>query len=315
MKKRIIATIALSLVFCIVFLGIKYTLIPRQMQNANFGTQSLFGKEETIDKLFIGSSMFRQGIDALSLADNNETSFLLSFNGNQPYYELIELKNIVESGTKIKTVYVDMYAYSLNAPVWLSDSRLILGKNIPFIISLYDGMKAYGSASLSELYQLIISENNELVATWQISFPLINSRYNHGGATGTSKGSTAEALEATKIHNESTVDEIQKQSISEINAYCDENKIELVFLETPKYFLQANEAGYISIMSQYSDILKRENVRCILSERTAKNIHANTNDGTTIYSFDDTNPDFYTDLIHLSSNGRHAFTQAIKDLV
>ena len=81
-------------------------------------------KQEEVDHLFIGSSMFRQGLDIDALEENLDGSvYVLSYNGNQPVFMAKELEYLIDHGVKIKNLYIDFYAYTLTAVPWISDTK------------------------------------------------------------------------------------------------------------------------------------------------------------------------------------------------
>lgn len=312
MKKRVIATLCISLAACICFTAVKIKVIPGLMKDARFGTQGVMGKDYTVDWLFMGSSMFRQGIDPMALADEGEEGFLVSFNGNQPYYEYMQLKEITESGTKIDTLCIDMYAYSLYSHVWITDTRSTLGKSLSYINECFDGMRKYGKVSFTEWYDYLFAENNEMVATWPVSYPLINQRYIKGSSTSTTEGVTEEILEATPLHTETGADSVQCDSVRAIVEYCREQGINVVFIETPKYYRQALEPGYAALMREYEEILTELGVTQIMSRTTALSVGVYYKHTTArIYDFDDSNPGYFMDIIHLSTAGRNAFSEVL----
>lgn len=60
--------------------------------------QAVLRKGET-ENLFIGSSMFRQGLDIDVLEERLEgSSYILSYNGNQPALMAMELQYLLEQG-------------------------------------------------------------------------------------------------------------------------------------------------------------------------------------------------------------------------
>ena len=73
-------------------------------------------KQEKIDHLFIGSSMFRQGLDIDALEEKLEGNvYILSYNGNQPVFMAKELEYMLKQGLQVENLYIDFYAYTLTA--------------------------------------------------------------------------------------------------------------------------------------------------------------------------------------------------------
>ena len=68
-----------------------------------YGMPALIEQGE-VDHLFIGSSMFRQGLDIESLEDNLDGSvYILSYNGNQPVFMAKELEYLLKNGLQVET--------------------------------------------------------------------------------------------------------------------------------------------------------------------------------------------------------------------
>ena len=100
-----------------------------------------------IDHLFIGSSMFRQGLDIDALEENLDGEvYILSYNGNQPVFMAKELEYLLEQGLEIENLYIDFYAYTLTAVPWISDTKMFLDTDLAFKMDAWK----------------IMSENNEV---------------------------------------------------------------------------------------------------------------------------------------------------------
>ena len=127
MKKFIItmATVALILTVTI-FLKNEYGSI---FSGDTYGIPAAIEMEE-IDHLFIGSSMFRLGLDIHVLEENLDGNvYILSYNGNQPTFVAKELEYLLDHGVKIKNLYVDFYAFSAASVPRIYDKIIHIGGN------------------------------------------------------------------------------------------------------------------------------------------------------------------------------------------
>ncbi|HOP12239.1 MAG TPA: hypothetical protein PK629_12200 [Oscillospiraceae bacterium] len=318
--KRILVVLLASLLLIGAFIPMKRLLITNDMKNAEFGMSRLISDSE-IDRLYIGSSIFRQGLDVNTIGEKvSGSNFLLSYNGNQPCLEALELKYLIDHGVRIGTLYVDMYAYTLVAGVSLSDDRMFLDTDFQFMKELYRTLSENGKAGMKELFEMVVTANNELFLTWPISYPLINSRYLNGSGTAVTEGRTAEDLEKLPINTENTtLNSVQVQGLYDIALLCRENDIDLMFIETPKYRKAAQNQAYPDIMTQYMALLTGENVRMIVSSETyAAYLSAGNEENAaliTTYEFDCENASYFQDLIHLSTEGKETFSTVLADLI
>ena len=87
--KRIMYIIAVSMLVVAGFTCLKFYTYGRLLPHANFGMRAICQLDDISD-VYIGSSMFRQGIDARSISNN---AFLLAYNGNKPSHEALQVKN------------------------------------------------------------------------------------------------------------------------------------------------------------------------------------------------------------------------------
>jgi len=124
--KKIMCIIAISLIIVSIIILSKNEYGRKLYKNANFGIEALIKKGE-IENLFIGSSMFRQGLDIYALEKTiGFDSYILAYSGNQPAFELLELEYLLKNGVKIKNLYMDMYVYTLYANPNINDKTGII---------------------------------------------------------------------------------------------------------------------------------------------------------------------------------------------
>ena len=116
--RRVGRALAVILLAVLLLTGIKNEY-ARLLPVSSYGMQAAI-KKKSVDHLFIGSSMFRQGlsIDVLEeeLAGN---VYILSYNGNQPAFMAMELQYMLEEGLEVGTLYVDLYPYTAAATPWI----------------------------------------------------------------------------------------------------------------------------------------------------------------------------------------------------
>ena len=95
--KRVLKTVAVAFIIALILILIKNEY-ARCLPASTYGMQAAIRKER-VDNLFIGSSMFRQGLDIDVLeAELPGSSYILSYNGNQPALMALELQYMLEQG-------------------------------------------------------------------------------------------------------------------------------------------------------------------------------------------------------------------------
>ena len=289
------------------FTGIIVALLFLFAKNICFGKiQKPYGISgavamKNIDYLFLGSSCFRQGIDIKTLeGEGLENAFLLAFNGNEPVYEIAELRSLLSAGCSIKRIYIDMNPFIAQSEPSLSDVRILQDLDIETKQFLWNKIKS-NKSNISTFYEFWCQANNEYFATYPMTSPLINSRYYKGGATDFKDGTTAEKLqkEADGVTLKDLNDE-QLNGIRMINQLCRQNDIQLCFIEPLIYTgLQAN-VFYQKRIKEYESFLDKEHISYLL------------NDKITIDFSDAT---LFTNCNHASSKGRTVFAKALMPLL
>lgn len=291
MKRYIRAVVAgamLALLFCLVknFIGHKFP-------NSSYGMQAAIGMEE-IDHLFIGSSLFRQGIDILTLEDNMEgNSYIMSYNGNQPVQILEELKMLLRNDVKIENAYVDLYVYSAALRPAISDTRLIWDLDLGGKVTLYKDMVTYSEAGFPEFFDFFIKSNNEYMVMYPVFYSALQREFYKGGNIRETLGSTSEILDTLGTPGDREgIDPVQKEALREIVTLCNEENINLYFVEVPKYRTLAEADYYIRLRSELEEVVS--DCKYVKAEEVV---------------FDNENPVYYQDLFHLSAEGRRTYTK------
>lgn len=310
--KRILTIVASSILVAVAFVGLKYCTFSCILPKATFGMKAICNSNKISD-LYIGSSMFRQGIDTKELGEN---TYLLAYNSNKPFHEAMQLRYLLENGAKFDRLIVDMYPYSTARDVGIEDVKMIMDGGIAFTFELYTAMQKEGY-SFATLYDLLFLQNNEVFITWPISIYLMNSRSERGANITIRHGKETDLI--NKKPNEIEfhhMNPIQIKGLNDIIYLCKQHGVELLFLETPKYYILNEDPVYNKMMSEYSSFLNEKKVKMILFEETKKSIgDVIDKDLVLSYPFDNTNAMNFTDIYHISYEGRQELTKVLVDLL
>lgn len=307
--------ICVMIVF-ILLLYVKNQFSPWLLRHSSYGMPALIYRH-SIDDLFIGSSMFRQGIDIQTMETGSQDSsyYILAYNGNQPSTEYFQLDHLLKHDVKIKTLYIDMYVYSAYTEPKISDEKLFLELDLGEKWELFNIIShSAPTDTISSFFELFVQSNNELLALWPLNSLLLNRQFHNGGSLLVSGHASAQELSNLSIPKiASDMNPDQQKYLSELIALARENQIEIMFIETPKYDSVANSSSYLDSMKSYITFLDRQNVPYIISQNTYDQI--TLSNGLPIpYTFDHGNAEYFSDLLHLSHKGRVAFTQKLADL-
>lgn len=286
--RAVVAGMLVALLFCMVknFIGHKFP-------NSSYGMQAAIGMEE-IDHLFIGSSLFRQGIDILTLEEHMEgKSYIMSYNGNQPVQILEEMRMLLRNDVKIENAYVDLYVYSAALRPAISDTKLIWDLDFSGKVTIYKDMVTYSEAGFSEFFDFFIKSNNEYMVMYPVFYSILQSEFYKGGNIRETIGSTSEILDNLGTPGDREgIDPVQKKALREIVKLCKEENINLYFVEVPKYYTLAETDYYIRLRSELESIVS--DCKYAKAEEVV---------------FDNENPAYYQDLFHLSAEGRRTYTK------
>ena len=302
--KRILLTIggALLAAFLLVILKNEYA---RLLPVSTYGMQAAIERRET-ENLFIGSSMFRQGlsIDVLE-EDLPGSSYILSYNGNQPALMAMELAYMLEEGLEVKNLYIDLYPYTAAADPWISDTKILLDTDLDFKIQAWRLMAENSGASFSDFFEFFVTANNEQLLTYPINNALVSSQFRNGGTLLQQEGSTREELYALgMLGSRNGLHEAQMEGYGKIAALAEEYGLNLYFLETPKYERMYADPDYMELYQ-----LCLEEVQRLKAEWNGSGsfevLCAEDLD------FDSSDAGNFQDLIHLSSAGRTEYTRLL----
>lgn len=304
--KKLFATSIITIGLCTLLLFVKNQYSCLLLTNSTYGMPALI-RQGSVKNLYLGSSMFRQGLD-INLLD--DSTYILSYNGNQPCLEYYELKYLLDHDVHIENLYIDMYVYSAWEEPEISDEKLFMEIGIPEKYILWKLIKTNPESSNFEaLWRIWVNSNNELILTWPVSSPVINSQFHQGGSLTRTNSLSPEALaQTTAPAIMENINSTQEYYIKELIQLARNNQINLLFVETPKYETVANDASYLSAIQKYAELLDEEQAAYVVSENTLKQCQLNN---VQFYSFDVSNENYYMDSVHLAYHGRTVFTNTL----
>lgn len=297
MKKKIkILAVTAVIILAALFLKNEYGSV---FSGKTYGMQAAI-KQKKIDHLFIGSSMFRLGLDIEVLEEELDgNSYILSYNGNQPVFMAKELEYLLDHGVEIENLYVDFFVYSASIDPWISDTKIFLDTDLNFKMDILKLLRQYGDLGLRSMYEMFVTANNEVISMHLINDPVVSSTFHNGGWFKQIDGETEEYLDGLELELREGIPDIQKEGFQKIIKLAEENDIQLVFLETPKYekLLEDTRKGaYPYIFDQMLEMAESYKMECILAEEL---------------DFDHSDGACYQDLIHLSSKGKKIYTEML----
>lgn len=286
------------LVAVLLFTGIKNEY-ARLLPVSSYGMQAAI-KKKAVDHLFIGSSMFRQGLSIDVLEEELEGSvYILSYNGNQPAFMAMELEYMLKEGLEIGTLYVDLYPYTAAATPWISDTKLLLDTDLKFKLDAWKLMAANNDTKFLDFYELFVTANNEQLLTYPIHNRLVSAQFRNGGNILTPSGQTKEHLDSLgMLGGRDGIQETQIEGYEKILKLAKDHGIRVCFIETPKYERMYKDADYLE-----------------LYEACTKKVRELTDEASMLLAekleFDFGNPAYFQDLIHLSTEGRTLYTKLL----
>ena len=218
-----------------------------------YGMPALLEQEE-IDHLFIGSSMFRQGLDIDALEENLDGSvYVLSYNGNQPVFMAKELEYLLGQGLKIENLYIDFYAYTLTAVPWISDTKMFLDTDLTFKLDAWKTMAENNEVGLKDFYEMFVTANNEQIFMYPINNAIVSSQFRNGGSLLYMAGQTKDHLDTLDLGVRDGLFESQLAGYDRIAELAKEYDINLLFIETPKYeklLTDTREGCYMDLLKE-----------------------------------------------------------------
>lgn len=300
--KKILTTVAAVLVAVALVIVLKnqYGSI---FAGKTYGMPAVIEKGE-IDHLFIGSSMFRQGLDIDALEENLDGDvYILSYNGNQPVFMAKELEYMLERGLKIENLYIDFYAYTLTAVPWISDTKMFLDTDLSFKIDAWKTMHKHNDVSLNDFYEMFVTANNEQILMYPINNAIVSSQFRNGGSLLMMAGQSNEYLDTLDLGVRDELFESQLEGYDKIVELAEEYDINLLFIETPKYeklLSDTREGCYTELLDEMVSWAKKADAPYLLAET---------------FDFDHSDGANFQDLIHLSGQGRKAYCEMLAEYI
>ena len=310
--KSIMKLILAIVLFSIFILFLKNQYSPILLRNATYGMPALIEKGE-IKNLYIGSSMFRQGLDIITLGEDKNCNYILAYNGNQPVLEYRQLKYLIDRGVQIENLYVDMYVYSAFERPEISDEKIFLEIDLKEKWKLWNLISKQEKTSFADFWRMFITSNNELLMTWPINNVVLNSQFIQGGVLTKPEGASYEILSKSEIYGIAEGMELsQKEAIESMIQLCKDHNIDLCFVETPKFEKVVYDDAYQNAMKEYVGLLQKYAVSMFLSRTTADSLTDKS--GVIEYNFKHYNAENFVDTIHLSYMGRLEFTKKLSEM-
>ena len=300
--KKILTTVAavLAAVALLILLKNQYGSV---FAGSTYGMPALL-KQGEVDHLFIGSSMFRQGLDIDALEENLDGSvYILSYNGNQPVFMAKELEYLLENGLKVENLYIDFYAYTLTAVPWISDTKMFLDTDLAFKMDAWKTMTAHNNVGLKDFYEMFVTANNEQIFMYPINNAIVSSQFRNGGSLLNMAGQTKEHLDTLDLGVRDGLFESQLAGYDRIVELAEEYDINLLFIETPKYeklLTDTREGSYSDMLKEMIDWAKTSGAKYLLAET---------------FEFDHAKGENFQDLIHLSGEGRIDYCKKLAEYV
>ena len=300
--KKILTTVAAVLVAVALLILLK-NQYGSVFAGSTYGMPALL-KQGEVDHLFIGSSMFRQGLDIDALEENLDGSvYILSYNGNQPVFMAKELEYLLENGLKVKNLYIDFYAYTLTAVPWISDTKMFLDTDLAFKMDAWKTMTAHNKVRLKDFYEMFVTANNEQILMYPINNAIVSSQFRNGGSMLNMAGQTKEHLDTLDLGVRDGLFESQLAGYDKIVELAKEYDINLLFIETPKYeklLTDTREGSYSDMLKEMIDWAKASGAKYLLAEN---------------FEFDHAKGANFQDLIHLSAEGRTDYCKKLAEYV
>ena len=304
-KKIIVTILIVVCVFFAVVLCKNY--FSYKIPNSSMGVRAAISNGKT-DTLFIGSSAYRKGIDmARVVSELDKDSFMLTYNGNEPFNMYVELKEILAENQDIERIVFDFNPSMADRGADLSDKRLLWDISMSGKIELWNEIKKEADTGFFDFYDYWVLSNNDYMLSYPISYPMISKRYSYGGGSANDEtpAKTKEELDAMEIIENPGVNSLQKRSYEEIVRLCSEKGIEVIFLECPRYVTMENNICYQNKLQEMTEII--ENI---------SDVNTNVRIITAVeLGMDNSNSDFYSDLTHMSAKGKQEYTSRIIELL
>ncbi len=296
--KRYLILIAVAFVL-VVLLSLVKNEFARHLPGYDTGLPAVERESASnqLDALFMGSSTFKRGLDMTQFDQAGRNgAFLVAYNGNQPFTMQMALSELWSHGVRPKRLYVDFYPYLVAANPKLSDARLLVETDTAFKWSLWRRLCEADACDATTFHETFVTSNNVLILFWPLYRWMNREKTYRGASRVPMPGSTTDQLNTKPLFGQR--DGLQSIQLTALQRLTEEAKslgIEVYFVETPKYTRLQNDHTYQTYLQAMIDAaltyLPRENL-ILASDLT----------------FDQSEPTYFNDLVHLSTTGAKAFT-------
>ena len=258
-------------------------------------------EEGKLGAMFVGSSSFRSNLD-IDVLDEiyDDGAYILSYGGNQYVACSIQYDELKSRGVKSDLYIFEMDPLMLTEEVDLSDSRVIWDLSWNGKRSLWQEMckSPQTDTGFKVWYEYFITSGMDDLVTFPITEPFYSTRYHKGAKTGDVASPGKEYLDNVEFDvSGKNVVKAQEDSVRDLIAKCRQDGQEFMFIETPHYYRLANDETYLKYKEYFLNLLEEEGVKCITCEDTG---------------FDNTNPDYFEDMGHMTGLGRRVYTENFK---
>ena len=302
--KRVLSVAAAALLGAALLVLLKNEY-ARLLPVSGYGMQAAIEQGE-IDHLFIGSSMFRQGLSIDVLEEELPgSSYILSYNGNQPALMAMELAYMLEEGLEVKNLYIDLYPYTAAADPWISDTKILMDTDLAFKADAWKMMKKSAGASFSDFYEFFVTANNEQILTFPVNNRLLSSQFRNGGSLLEQPGKTRDELYAMgALGARDGIHPVQADGYALLAELAKSHGMNLFFLETPKYERMYADEDYMALYDACME--EPEKLQKMWDEEGSFQLIRAQD-----LVFDSSDAECFQDLIHLSAKGRDLYTELL----
>lgn len=294
--KKILITLAVALLITAGAVGFK-NAYSSKLPCANRGIQSAINAGD-LDVLFLGSSTFRCNIDMRQMDQAYSSRvYDVAYAGNQPVATALEYPQLRDGGNRIGLLVLDLNPMVLYQDVKISDSRVIWDLSWQSKLKLWKLMEQSGETDAGTFYEFFVTSGMDDLVTFPVTNAFYGTRYYKGAKTDDAAGSTAAVLDNEKFDlSQEKVNAAQTDAVRLLIRQCRSDGQKVVFLETPHYTRLENDSFYEAFLKKYTEVLDEEDVPYILAGDVR---------------FDNSAPEYYEDLTHMSTAGREEYTKEL----
>ena len=299
MKRAIITfTIALLIVASVVVCKNLYSC---DIPVGNRGIRDAISAGD-IDRLFIGSSTFRSNLD-IDILDRtyDGRDYILAYGGNQLMTFPIQYDEITRrSSNSYDLMIFELDPLMLTEEAKLSDSRVVFDLSWDGKKELWSKLSSSDATDFSVFYEYFVTSGLDDIFTYPFTEPFYATRYNKGAKTGDTPSSGRDFLENEQFDiSDARIDPIQEAAVLELIDKCRRRGQDFMFLESPHYHRLSDDPVYKKYLKYYTDLLDANNVKYSLASDL---------------SFDDSDPEYFEDMGHMSGAGRRTYTEELVTL-